>query len=64
MLPFRLYRRRNRLVRTYGQIKSWVDNRRTNGLAEFDAIYRVRGNKFMVDVDAFDRWLASRMAER
>ena len=46
---------------SYCQLKTWVDNRRTNGLAEFDAIYRVNGNKFMLDRDAFCRWLESRM---
>ena len=46
---------------TCSQIRSWVDNRRTNGLAEFKAIYRVNGNRFMLDRDAFCRWLESRL---
>jgi len=29
-----------------------------------EPIYRINGSKFMIDVEAFDRWLESRMAER
>jgi hypothetical protein len=43
---------------TEPQIRWWLHNSQTNGLAAAGAIIRV-GRAVYIDVDAFDRWFAS-----
>ena len=46
---------------TESQVRWWIFNAAQNGLADAGAILRI-GRRVYLDVDGFDRWLASQNA--
>lgn len=48
---------------TENQIRWWIFNAASNGLAGAEALVRV-GRRVYIDVDGFERWLTAQNAER
>lgn len=44
---------------TEAQLRWWIFNRATNGLDSAGAIVRIGGRRIYIDVDGFERWVAS-----
>ncbi|GAB2663003.1 hypothetical protein GCM10027193_16580 [Arenimonas aestuarii] len=42
-----------------GQLRWWIHNAETNGLASHSAIVRVGGRRVYIDPEGFDAWISS-----
>lgn len=49
---------------TEPQLRWWIHNAPTNGLARHNAIVRVGGRRVYIDAAAFERWIDSQNAGR
>lgn len=47
-----------------GQIRWWIHNAESNGLAAHNAIVRVGGRRVYIDPAGFDRWIESQNTGR
>lgn len=47
---------------TLGQLRFWIFDATNNGLADHDAVVRVRRRVYL-DVAAFERWISSQNAK-